>query len=281
MSKYYFLILAVCLGFTFLAFSCERVPEGSEGVLVTNCGQNGMKDYQIVHGKQNVMGACTYLRTVPMFEKSFDMQGFKVTTKDGGLYTVDPTFTFNAQRGKSREIVFKYNNFIDSEDFLEAVAANKLSSLIKNVYIEEARNYSTDSLMRNVAIYESTIEARLKEAFTNSYFELVSIVSSVTPPEAIAKALIAKNQLSIQADSIQNSINNAKLQMEKDLMIARNQLELAKIQTAINNEKERGLSDQLIRYELMQGWVKAGCPVPQAVGSFPMYNQLFSNQSPK
>lgn len=271
MKGFYFVVGIVTV---LSMFSCDSVPESYEGVLITNCGQNGMDDYKIVVGRQYTAGACTYLRVVPMFSKTFDMAEFIVYTNDGGTYTVDPSFSFQARRGKSREIVYNYNNFIDNEDFLNAVAESKLSLIIKNAYVEQARTYSTDSLMKNVASYEKSIEFLLKAAFNDAYFELQQISSNVKPPKAIADALLARNKMKTEQETMNSAYQTAVKQAELDLLKARNELEIAKIQTQVNLEKSRGLNEMLLRERMIEGWIEKGCPMPTTVSNFPMWNSL-------
>lgn len=275
MKRFYYVVSFLGLSLFFsCSRGCPRVPESHEGVLITNCGQNGMKDYRIVVGKQNTWGVCTYLRVVPMFSKVFDMPEFMVYTKDGGTYTVDPSFSFKPIRGKSREIVYNYNNFIDNEDFLDAVAANKLSLIVKNAYVEQARTYSTDSLMRSVASYEKSIESLLKIAFNDGYFELEQISGNVKPPKAIADALLARNKMITEQETMNSAYQTAIKQAELDLLKAKNELEIAKIQAQVNREKANGLNEMLLRERMIDGWIEKGCPMPTTVSNFPMWNSL-------
>lgn len=271
MKRFYYVVGVMAM---FLSFSCSYVPESYEGVLVTNCGQNGMDDYKIVVGRVNDWGTCTYLRSVPMFEFNFDMQPFKVTTSDGGNYTVDPSFTFKAIRGKSREIVFNYNNLIDNDNFLQEVAANKLSYIVQNAYVEEARNYKTDSLMRSVAAYEKAIEERIKNEFKNAYFEILYITGNVTPPSSIASAVEARDRMNLEQQSIKIAFEKAQKQAELDLLNAETALKVARIEAQTNLEKAKGLNEMLLRELMIKGWVENKCPMPTTVSNFPMWNSL-------
>ncbi len=153
--------------------SCSRVEPNYEGVLMENYGRNGKSDFKVVTGKQNTMWAGVQLYQVPMFETSGDCDGVKVNAKDAGKFFVDPVYQYQPIRGKGVEIVFNYKHFgvAEPEVMMDNIEKGILNRIVVNAYREEARNYSTDSLMNNLNSFESKVQDRLREEFGKKYDE--------------------------------------------------------------------------------------------------------------
>jgi len=164
---------------------CNRPEPNFEGVLMENCGFNGLADFKLVTGSQGVLGPCSELYQVPMFEQKADAPELGVTTKDGGYYKVDPQFTYEASRGKGAEICFNYKHINPAEQngFMDNVESNILNPLVLNAYREEARNFTTDSLLKGVAKFELSVETRLKTEFNLKFFNLLNLSSGLRPPD--------------------------------------------------------------------------------------------------
>ena len=217
---------------------CNRPEPNFEGVLMENCGKNGIADFNIVTGSQGVLGPCSELYQVPMFEQKADCPELGVTTKDGGYYKVDPTFSYEAVRGKGADICFNYKhiNPADKSGFMDNVESNILNPLVLNAYREEARNYSTDSLLRSVAKYELAVETRLKSEFNTKFFNLLTLSSGLKPPESMIKAIEARNNTIQQAEQAKNELEVAKMELEK-----------AKIYREKDLVKSQGLTKEILQ----------------------------------
>lgn len=251
----------------FLSVGCDRVPPNSEGVLITNFGQAGMDDYKLVKGRVNTMAPGTELMVVPMFEQTGDVPPLSITTNDGGVFTVDPKYIYRPIREKAREIVYNYQQFKGQDNFLDQIENNILLPRITNVYRESARTFSTDSLMRNMTIYEQMVETRLSVDLANAYFELQSVVSDLKPPATMAKSIESRNQISIQAEQTRLEIDREKAKLAIERQKAEIQVEIAKLEAQANIERAKGLTDQVLREMAIKGWIEKGCPMPQVLGS--------------
>lgn len=223
---------------------CNRPEPNYEGVLMENCGKNGLSDFKVVAGSQGVLGPCSELYQVPMFEQKADAPELGVTSKDGGYFKVDPQFTYEAIRGKGPEICFNYKhiNPADIKGFMDNIETNILNPLVLNVYREEARNFSTDSLLKNVAKYELAVEDRLKKEFNQKFFNLLNLTSGLKPPQSMIEAIERRNNAQLQAEQVHNELEVAKMQLEK-----------AKIEA----EKDRVKSNGLTKEILQDKWIDA------------------------
>ena len=54
---------------------------------------------------------------------------------------------------------------------MDNVENSILNKLVTNAYREEARNYTTDSLMNNLNTFERQVETRLKKDFENKFLD--------------------------------------------------------------------------------------------------------------
>src|SRR5687768_8776737 len=98
------LVILVVAGYQ----GCNRVEPNYEGVLMTNYGRNGKTDFRRVTGTQNTMWFGTSLYQVPMYALNGNPDAITVTAKDGGVFTVDPQYTYQAKRDSGINIIFNY-----------------------------------------------------------------------------------------------------------------------------------------------------------------------------
>lgn len=263
MKKFSLLLTVAVL----VAASCIRIPANYVGVLIENCGQNGIDDFSIVQGKVNTTGICTELLQIPTFEQKGDIQPFDIRTIDGGVFTVDPFYAYQAIRAKAREIAYNYSEYKGSEDqFLDKVEENILNHRIYNEYLDLGRTYTTDSLLYNMAGFEEQVELNVAKVMEEAHFTLINITSDLQPPQSMQLAIDARNDVNIEAEQLQNKINKERAQIALEVERAKSQLEIERYTTQANLEKSRGLTDQILREKAIEGWIKAGCPMPAAVG---------------
>ena len=237
----YVLMLAMSI---LVLTSCSRVEPNYEGILMENYGRNGKSDFHIVSGKQWTMAPGTQLYQVPMFEASGDAEAVNISALDAGQFSVDPVYQYQPLRGKGIDIVFNYKHLgVDEpEVMLNNVEASILNRLVVNAYREEARNYTTDSLMTNLNKFEAQVQARLKREFANKYFDLNEVTSGLTPPESMRKAIETRNNAIQEANTVQNELRVSKMKLEK-----------AKIDAEANKIRSVGLTKEV----LTKQWIEA------------------------
>jgi len=223
------------MGSAFFLTSCgtNRVQPNYEGVLMDNYGRNGIEDFQLVTGAQGWLWMGQELYQVPMWEQKADPAGVAITARDAGQFVVDPTYSYEAIRGKGRDIVFNYKHVgLEGQEAMDNIEANILNPLIINAYREEARNFTTDSLMKNLSRFEANVENRLKVEFAGKYFTVKTLTSGLTPPESLVKAVEARNNAIMRAEQVSNELEVARMNLEKD-----------KIEADANRIRTSGLSN--------------------------------------
>jgi len=225
-----------------LLFSCNRPEPNYEGVLMTDYGRDGIKSFKIVTGAQGVLGPGSELYQVPMFEQKGDCEEIKILAKDAGKFTIDPVYTYQATRRHGAEIIFNYKQLGTGDDFLENVETNILNKIVTDTYREEARNYTTDSLMNNLSTYESSVERILGEKFKNKHFTLLTLSSGLNPPKSMSEAIEARNNSIQKANQVKNELETSKMEQQKAI---------------IDAETDRIKSSGLTKEVLQSKWIDA------------------------
>lgn len=226
--------------------SCSRVEPNYEGVLMTNYGKNGKSDFQRVTGTVNTMWFGTSLYEVPMYAQGGDPDKIQITAKDGGVFTVDPQYTYQAKRDSGINIIFNYKYLGLSgeldEDDLNNIEASVLNRLVLNAYREEARNYATDSLLTSINQFENSVESRLKKEFALKYFDVTSLTSGLKPPASMSQNIERMNNAKIETQTVKNQLATARMLQEK-----------AEIDAKTNEIKSKGFTREV----LAERWIDA------------------------
>lgn len=222
--------------------SCNRPEPNYEGVLMTDYGRNGLESFKIVTGAQGILGPGSKLYQVPMFEQMADCKAVKVSARDAGIFTVDPSYTYNATRGKSPFIILNYKHLGTGETFLDNIEENTLNKLVTDSYREISRNYTTDSLMNHLGSFEKSVEDTLRKKFKTKGFTLNTLTSGLTPPKSMANAIEERNNAIQKANQVKNELETSKMYLEK-----------AKIDAETNRMKSSGLTKEV----LQQQWIQA------------------------
>ena len=222
---------------------CNRPEPNYEGVLMTEYGRNGINSFKIVTGAQGMLGPGSELYQVPMWEQAGDPDVVEITAKDAGVFTVDPSYTYTPIRGKGAEIVFNYKNYRiqDPEMFFDNVEANVLNKRVTDAYREEARNYTTDSLMNNLGKFELSVQRRLKEEFKTKFFDLTTLTSGLKPPASMLKAVEDRNKAIQEANRVKNELETSRMLLEK-----------AKIDAETNKVQSVGLTKEILMQQYIE-----------------------------
>ena len=238
MKKMFFLfcVIASLVG-------CNRPEPNYEGVLMTEYGRNGINSFKIVTGAQGMLSPGSELYQVPMWEQAGDPDVVEITAKDAGVFTVDPSYTYTPIRGKGAEIVFNYKNYRiqDPETFFDNVEANVLNKRVTDAYREEARNYTTDSLMNNLGKFELSVQSRLKEEFKTKFFDLTTLTSGLKPPASMLKAVEDRNKAIQEANRVKNELETSRMLLEK-----------AKIDAETNKVQSVGLTREILMQQYIE-----------------------------
>lgn len=222
--------------------ACNRPEPNYEGVLMSEYGRNGIESFKVVTGAQGPLGPGSELYQVPMFEQKADCDPVNVSAKDAGIFNVDPSYTYQAARGRGPEIVLNYKHLGTGEAFLDNIELNTLNKIVTDSFREEARNYTTDSLMNNLGAFERGVELVLIEKFTAKGFLLNTLTSGLTPPPSMATAIESRNNSIQEANRVKNELETSRMLLEK-----------ARIDAETNRVKSDGLTKEVLQAQ----WIEA------------------------
>jgi regulator of protease activity HflC (stomatin/prohibitin superfamily) len=238
---------------------CNRVEANYEGVLMTNYGRNGKSDFAAATGSQGILGPGSELYQVPMFEQAADPVAMEVITKDGGRFTVDPSYTYQAMRGKGVDIIFSYKQYGTGEKFMDNIEGGVLNRVVLNAYREEASKFTNDSLLYNVRALELAVENRLKAEFNKKFFEINGLTSGIKPPQTMLDAVERKNNAIQEASTVENQLETSRMLLEK-----------AKIDAERNRVESSGLTKEILQQQWIEAISKTGNKVIITDGKTPI-----------
>lgn len=226
---------------TLVFVACNRPEPNYEGVLMTDYGRNGIESFKTVTGAQGVLGPGSELYQVPMFEQKADCDPISVSARDAGVFSIDPSYTFTATRGKGPSIVLNYKHLGSGDGFLTSIADNVLDKLVTDAFRELARDYTTDSLMNNLGVFEKSVEDSLKVKFASKGFTLNTLTSGLTPPKSMADAIEARNNAIQKANEVKNQLATSQMLLEK-----------AKIDAETDKVKSVGLTKEILQQQFIE-----------------------------
>lgn len=208
---------------------------------MSDYGRNGIESFKVVTGAQGILGPGTELYQVPMFEQKADADAIRVSAKDAGIFTIDPSYTYQVTRTKGPNVVLNYKHLNSGGEFLDNVENNVLNKLVTDTFREEARNYTTDSLMNNLGSFERTVENILSKKFEGKFFTLNTLTSGLTPPQSMANAIESRNNTIQKTNDVKNQLEQAKMLQEK-----------AKIDAETNRIKAAGLDNKILTQQYIE-----------------------------
>jgi regulator of protease activity HflC (stomatin/prohibitin superfamily) len=226
------------------ACRCNNVKPNYEGILMTGYGRNGMEDFKPVTGSQGILWPGSELYHVPMYRQNADPAAMLITSKDGGEFTVDPSYTYEAIRNRGVNILFSYKHLgvEDPEAIMDKIEEQTLNKLVLDTYREAAGTISTDSLVNNRNTFERAVEDTLRTRFTKEYFILKTLTSGLKPPASMIKAIEDRNNAIQKANEVKNQLETAKMLLEK-----------AKIDAEANRAAATGYDPRV----LQEKWIDA------------------------
>jgi regulator of protease activity HflC (stomatin/prohibitin superfamily) len=194
-----------------------------------------------VTGAQGPLGPGSELYQVPMFEEKGDCDAVKISARDAGIFTVDPSYTYQATRTKGPNIVLSYKHLGTGREFFDNIENNVLNKIVVDAFRERARFYTTDSLMNNLGQFETEVEEDLKFKFDKKFFTLNTLTSGLTPPKSMADAIEARNNAIQKANEVKNQLETSRMLLEK-----------AKIDAETNKVQSVGLTKEVLAQQYIK-----------------------------
>lgn len=222
--------------------SCSRIDAGHEGMKVNLYGSDrGIDDVNLVTGWVFYNPMTTKVYEYPMFIKTVDYEAFKLNSKDGSEFIVDPTIQLSIVAGKSPEVFRKYRLPF------ETIVAQSLSPFIINAYRVELNKYTADQLISDRETFEKGVENRLREQLALENFNLGECTSGLIPPQSLVEAINAKNKAVQDQLRVENEVKVAEAEAKK-LVVA------AEAEKQAYNLRMQSLTPLLVQQQMIQKW---------------------------
>lgn len=273
MKKTIFSLLAIFSIAIFMP-SCETVTPNYQGVLMTNYGKNGKSDFQPVKGRISTIAPGTDLYQVPLFEQraNFDGQVLKLKASDNTEFSAKPMYSYRVIESRAIDVVFQNSRLGSGDNFMRSLEDNILEPHIFDLIKEESRKYVTDTLMANGGSlrFEQEVQKVVSKAFEEKGLELITFSANLDFSQKVKEKIDNRNE-----------VNTNLSVLDQQIQEQRKKNELAELKAQENIILSKGLTDEILQKTAIEGWVKAGCPMPQAVGSDNFFYSLTNRPGKK
>lgn len=234
--------ITILLALTALLQSCTRIDAGYEGVKIKQYGTGkGVQNTSLVTGRVWYNPFTEDVLEFPLFVQTADYQAFYVNAKDGSQFIVDPTISYSVIPGKSPHIYVKYRKD------MEEVTKTTMYNYVKDAYRMQFNQYTTEELISNRQRFENAVQNSLDELFKKDGFKLEALTSGLGYPDAIVKAVDAKNSAIQDAMRAQN-------QLQRDSIEAQRKIIIAESEKRANELKQQSLTPMLIQQQFIEKW---------------------------
>lgn len=258
MKKIIIGIIVIAAAVMFMPISCTRIGSGYDGILVKQYGSDrGVQNVALVTGRVWYNPWTEDVEQMPTFVQTIDYKPFKVNTKDGSEFTVDPTLSFGVTRGKSPGIFVKYRRDI------EELSETTVYGFVKDAFRMVMNKYTVDEAVSNREKVEDEIQKVLTQVLERDGFFFENLTSGLRYPPSMIAAINDKNKSIQDAMKQENNIR-------KEEALAKIKIIRAEADRKANELKQTALTPMLIQQQFIEKWD----------GSTPLYGSapvLFKN----
>ena len=222
--------------------SCTRIDAGHEGIKVHLYGNNkGVDDVELVSGMVwfNMFTEAVY--EYPTFVQTVDYEPFAFNSKDGSVFTFDPTVMLNIKPGTASQVFVKYRKELDE------IINVSLVPYIHDAFKTEINSRTDNELISDQVGFQDAIEARLAEELGKENFIVGKVTTGIVYPTVLTDAIMAKNKAIQDQARVENEILVAQKEAEKMLITARAEKEA-------NELKTKGLTPAVLEQMWIEKW---------------------------
>lgn len=233
--------IIVSLTFKFIV-AFERIDAGNAGIRVNLVGSNkGVDDITEATGWVMYMPALTAIYEFPTFTQTKDYEPFSVNAKDGGEFTVDPTFSYYVETVSVPSIFRRYRRT------LPELENGFLKNVIYDSFRISANGFTSDSLVSNRQLFEELVQKKLTATLKAEGFVFQQLTSNLEPPTSLKEAINAKNKTTQESIQAENKVRQA----EADAKVKKIKADADKYE---NDMKSSALSPLIIQQMFIEKW---------------------------
>lgn len=238
-SIFVFLLSIVILKYV---VAIEKIDAGYAGIRVNLVGsKKGVVDITEVTGWVIYVPALTAIYEFPTYTQSKDYEPFKVNSKDGSEFIVDPTFSYFVRAEFVPKIFTQYRKN------LTELEKGYIKNVIYDSYRIAANSFTSDSLVSNRQIFEEMVQRNLVKTLSQEGFVYQQLTSNLEPPPSLKDAIDAKNKTIQESMQAENKVRQA----EADARVRRIRADAEKYE---NDMKTSALSSLIIQQMFIEKW---------------------------
>jgi regulator of protease activity HflC (stomatin/prohibitin superfamily) len=244
------LMVLVCIVY---GASCTRIDAGHEGIKVNLYGDNkGIDDVELVTGAVWFNPFTTAVYEYPTFVQTVDYEPFAFNSKDGSVFTFDPTIMLQIKPGAAPEVFKKYRKELDE------VLTITLVPIIEDAFKEEINSRQDNDLITKQTEFQNAIEAKLAEELGRENFIVSKVTTGIKYPDALVESINAKNRALQEELRIKNEALVAEAEAAKKVAIANGDAEAMRIranaEAYYNRTVSASLSPSLVQIKALEKW---------------------------
>ena len=251
-SKFILGLLALFMVVGLSSCGYERIDAGHEGIKINLYGSDkGVDDVELVTGAVWYNPITEAVYEYPTFVQTVDYKPFSFNSKDGSVFTFDPTVMLSIKPGCASTVFTKYRKNLD--DIIEIT----LVPFIHDAFKTEINARTDNELISNQAEFQDAIEEKLREELSKENFIVTKVTTGIKYPAALLESITMKNKAIQDQARVENEILVTKAEAEKLLVAARAEAEANKI-------KEQALTSAILEKMWIEKWD----------GVLPVYGQV-------
>lgn len=188
----------------------------------------------------------------PVFVQRVDYQAFKINTKDGAIFQMDPVLAYELIRDRAVDVFTTYRQP------LSEIENGYMKTCIYDAYRICANNYTADELMSQRAKFEAEVRTMLDKTLGDEGFHVREFTSQIDPPQSLRDMIDAKNaavQASLKAE---NLVKEAEANAQIAIAKARGEAEANKItadgEAYYNRTVAASLNALLVQQYAIEKW---------------------------
>lgn len=244
----------ILLSFILFTTSCTRINVGNVGLRVNLTGSDkGVSDIKYVTGWNFYTPGLTTIEEYSTRFKSVDYEDFTVMCKGGTTFTAHPKITYriNPTLADKTYMAFGTSN-------MEVVEKGYLHTIITKSLGDVANKFTPDTLLYSREKYEELVMQEINNQCKDLGIDVSIFRANLTPSEAIAAAIDAKQKAIQDAQRVENE--KASVIAEGEKRVAKAKLEAEALVTQAKAEAEayklrqQSLTPLLIQQQFLEKW---------------------------
>lgn len=207
--------------------SCARIDAGCEGIKVNLYGsKKGVDDVALVTGMVWFNPFTTSVFEYPTFVQTIDYEPFEFNSKDGSVFSFDPTVMMYLKPDTANEVFKKYRK--DMDDILEVT----LVPVIRDAFKEEINVRTDNELISDQTEFQNAIEERLRTELGAENFIVTKVSTGIKYPDALVRAINDKNVAIQKKAEVENQVAVAEAEAKKKIIEAQAEKEANALRTS-------------------------------------------------